>query len=80
MDGSAQFVRVPRALVVTAKNGANLGACSTQDINCNVFAKAGESFDLDIRGVTWQSDNDSDFLTILSHKIISIRISCLITH
>ncbi len=61
MDGSAQFVRVPRALVVTAKNGENLGACSTQDINCNVFAKAGESFDLDIRGVTWQSDNDSDF-------------------
>ncbi|HFG1876086.1 TPA: DUF6701 domain-containing protein [Vibrio cholerae] len=61
MDGSAQFVRVPRALMVTAKNGANLGACLTQDINCNVFAKAGESFDLDIRGVTWQSDNDSDF-------------------
>lgn len=61
MHGSAQFVRVPRALVVTAKNGANLGACTTQDINCDVFAKAGESFDLDIRGVAWQSDADSNF-------------------
>ncbi|KJY82052.1 hypothetical protein TW81_15305 [Vibrio galatheae] len=43
--GSDQFVSVPKALGVVAKNSSGAdGSCSDANISCNVFTKAGQEF------------------------------------
>ncbi|MGL6053712.1 MAG: DUF6701 domain-containing protein, partial [Vibrio metschnikovii] len=52
LEGETSFIRVPRALVVNAKNHYDSdGKCPAQDVSCSVFARAGEIFDLNIRAV-----------------------------
>ncbi|WP_245798222.1 DUF6701 domain-containing protein [Vibrio ostreicida] len=47
MVGSDNFVSFPKYLSLTAENASGTdGACATADISCNVFAAAGESFNL----------------------------------
>nr|WP_158144318.1 DUF6701 domain-containing protein [Vibrio metschnikovii] len=55
LEGETSFIRVPRALVVNAKNHYDSdGKCPAQDVSCSVFARAGEIFDLNIRAVIKQ--------------------------
>ncbi|OZC35488.1 hypothetical protein B9Q17_07370 [Marinobacter vinifirmus] len=56
MPGVDSFVAVPAGFCVTSA-----GDCSAGDSSCPPFRKAGESFDLSIQAVGWQSDADSDF-------------------
>ncbi|EKF9594681.1 MSHA biogenesis protein MshQ [Vibrio cholerae] len=65
LEGQASFIRVPRALVLSANHSYNPthqnGQCSAEDISCNVFARADENFDLDIRAVVAAPIEDNDF-------------------
>ncbi len=56
MPGVDNFIAVPAGFCVTSG-----GDCPAGDSSCPPFRKAGESFDLSIQAVGWQSDADSDF-------------------
>ncbi len=56
MMGSDLFVSRPVGLCITPAQGA----CAAGDASCPVFKKTGEAFQLNIRGVAWQADDDKD--------------------
>ncbi|WP_429172996.1 DUF6701 domain-containing protein [Aeromonas rivipollensis] len=56
MTGSDLFVSRPVGLCITPAQGA----CAAGDASCPVFKKTGEAFQLNIRGVAWQADDDKD--------------------
>ncbi|WP_217557058.1 DUF6701 domain-containing protein [Vibrio metschnikovii] len=52
LTGETNFIRVPRALVVNANSYYNSdGKCPAQNVSCDIFARADEIFDLNIRAV-----------------------------
>lgn len=56
MTGSDLFVSRPVGLCITPAQGT----CATGDASCPVFKKTGEAFQLNIKGVAWQADDDKD--------------------
>ncbi|WP_209279900.1 DUF6701 domain-containing protein [Aeromonas taiwanensis] len=56
MTGSDTFISRPVGLCITPTQGA----CSAGDASCPVFKKTGETFQLNIKGVAWQADDDKD--------------------
>ncbi|MGY3978106.1 DUF6701 domain-containing protein [Aeromonas mytilicola] len=56
MTGSDLFVSRPVGLCITPAQGT----CAAGDASCPVFKKTGEAFQLNIRGVAWQADDDKD--------------------
>ncbi|BBR08635.1 DUF6701 domain-containing protein [Aeromonas caviae] len=56
MTGSDLFVSRPVGLCITPTQGA----CAAGDASCPVFKKTGEAFQLNIKGVAWQADDDKD--------------------
>lgn len=56
MTGSDLFVSRPVGLCITPTHGA----CAAGDASCPVFKKTGEAFQLNIKGVAWQADDDKD--------------------
>lgn len=62
LEGQGIFTRVPRALVLSATNyyGAS-GACANADMSCDIFARADENFNLNIKAVAAAPIEDNDF-------------------
>lgn len=56
MTGSDLFVSHPAGLCITPTEGT----CAAGDASCPVFKKTGEAFQMNIKGVAWQSDDDKD--------------------
>ncbi|TNJ12888.1 DUF6701 domain-containing protein [Aeromonas veronii] len=56
MLGADQFVARPVGLCITPPQGV----CVAGDSSCPVFKKAGETFQLDIKAMAWESANDGD--------------------
>ncbi|MCT8987988.1 DUF6701 domain-containing protein [Shewanella phaeophyticola] len=59
MLGSDSFVSFPVGLCITPKD--SVAECSAGNSSCDVYKKAGESFDLIIQGKAWESDSDTDY-------------------
>lgn len=80
LEGEDSFIRVPRALVLSANHSYNPthqnGQCSAEDISCNVFARADENFDLNIRAEAVVADpvDASDDLTIHNYQQQNIAL------
>lgn len=70
LEGEDSFIRVPRALLLSANHSYNPahqnGQCSAADISCKVFARADENFDLNIRAVVAAPIEDNDFTNNLT--------------
>lgn len=56
MTGSDLFVSRPAGLCITPTEGT----CAAGDASCPVFKKTGEAFQMNIKGVAWQADDDKD--------------------
>lgn len=56
MLGSDQFVARPVGLCITPPQGV----CAVGNASCPVFKKAGETFQVDIKAMAWESANDGD--------------------
>ncbi|WP_323885139.1 DUF6701 domain-containing protein [Aeromonas hydrophila] len=56
MTGADQFVARPVGLCITPPQGV----CTAGDSSCSVFKKAGDSFQVDIKAMAWESANDGD--------------------
>ncbi|HEH9439094.1 TPA: MSHA biogenesis protein MshQ, partial [Aeromonas sobria] len=56
MTGSDAFVTRPVGLCITLPQGV----CTAGDSSCPVFKKAGETFQVDIKAMAWESANDGD--------------------
>uniref|UniRef100_UPI003A4D79FE DUF6701 domain-containing protein n=1 Tax=Aeromonas veronii TaxID=654 RepID=UPI003A4D79FE len=56
MLGADQFVARPVGLCITPPQGV----CVAGDSSCPVFKKAGETFQVDIKAMAWESANDGD--------------------
>ncbi|WP_421310574.1 DUF6701 domain-containing protein [Aeromonas veronii] len=56
MTGSDKFVARPVGLCITPPQGV----CAAGNSSCPVFKKAGETFQVDIRAMAWESANDGD--------------------
>lgn len=56
MLGADQFVARPVGLCITPLQGV----CAAGDSSCPVFKKAGETFQVDIKAMAWESANDGD--------------------
>lgn len=56
MLGADQFVARPAGLCITPPQGV----CAAGDSSCPVFKKAGETFQVDIKAMAWESANDGD--------------------
>ncbi|WP_339366208.1 DUF6701 domain-containing protein, partial [Vibrio sp. V10_P2A27P122] len=65
LTGQTTFIRVPRALVLSTNHSYNLahpdGKCPAADLSCLVFARAGEGFNLNIKAVAAEPNEDNDF-------------------
>ncbi|WP_314928077.1 DUF6701 domain-containing protein [Aeromonas piscicola] len=59
MLGADQFVARPVGLCIAPPQGV----CAAGDSSCPVFKKAGETFQLDIKAMAWESANDGDICT-----------------
>ncbi|WP_275045010.1 DUF6701 domain-containing protein [Aeromonas salmonicida] len=59
MLGADQFVARPVGLCITPPQGV----CAAGDSSCPVFKKAGETFQVDIKAMAWESANDGDICT-----------------
>ncbi|ENM5730107.1 MSHA biogenesis protein MshQ [Vibrio mimicus] len=67
LEGQGTFIRVPRALVLSAKNFySSDGKCPAADLSCAVFARADEAFELNIRAVAAEPNEDNDFTNNLT--------------
>ncbi|ENM5762139.1 MSHA biogenesis protein MshQ [Vibrio mimicus] len=67
LEGQGTFIRVPRALVLSAKNFySSDGKCPAADLSCAVFARADEAFELNIRAVVAKPNEDNDFTNNLT--------------
>ncbi len=56
MLGADQFVARPVGLCITPPQGV----CAAGNSSCPVFKKAGETFQIDLKAMAWESANDSD--------------------
>ncbi|MFM5214045.1 DUF6701 domain-containing protein [Aeromonas hydrophila] len=56
MTGADQFVARPVGLCITPPQGV----CATGDSSCPVFKKAGDTFQIDIKAMAWESATDGD--------------------
>lgn len=56
ITGSDLFVSRPAGLCITPTEGT----CAAGDASCPVFKKTGEAFQMNIKGVAWQADDDKD--------------------
>ncbi|MGL6513678.1 DUF6701 domain-containing protein [Aeromonas hydrophila] len=56
VTGADQFVARPVGLCITPPQGI----CSAGDSSCPVFKKAGDTFQIDIKAMAWESANDGD--------------------
>ncbi|EPU3918825.1 DUF6701 domain-containing protein [Aeromonas hydrophila] len=56
MLGSDQFVARPVGLCITPPQGV----CAVGNSSCPVFKKAGDTFQVDIKAMAWESANDGD--------------------
>ncbi len=56
MLGADQFVARPVGLCMTPPQGV----CAAGNASCPVFKKAGETFQIDIKAMAWESANDGD--------------------
>ncbi len=56
MTGADAFVSRPVGLCITPTQGT----CAAGNASCPVFKKTGEAFQLNIKGVAWQADDDKD--------------------
>ncbi|MGU5653361.1 DUF6701 domain-containing protein [Aeromonas allosaccharophila] len=56
MTGSDKFVARPVGLCITPPQGI----CAAGNSSCPVFKKAGETFQVDIKAMAWESANDGD--------------------
>lgn len=56
MLGADQFVARPVGLCITPPQGV----CAAGNSSCPVFKKAGETFQVDIKAMAWESANDGD--------------------
>ncbi|MFM1694355.1 DUF6701 domain-containing protein [Aeromonas salmonicida] len=56
MLGADQFVARPVGLCITPPQGG----CAVGNASCPVFKKAGETFQVDIKAMAWESANDGD--------------------
>ncbi|MCX0426662.1 DUF6701 domain-containing protein [Aeromonas veronii] len=56
MLGADQFVARPVGLCIPPPQGV----CAAGDSSCPVFKKAGETFQVDIKAMAWESANDGD--------------------
>ncbi|RSM25814.1 MSHA biogenesis protein MshQ [Aeromonas salmonicida] len=56
MLGADQFVARPVGLCITPPQGV----CAVGNASCPVFKKAGETFQVDIKAMAWESANDGD--------------------
>ncbi len=56
MLGADQFVARPVGLCITLPQGV----CAAGNSSCPVFKKAGETFQVDIKAMAWESANDGD--------------------
>ncbi|EGR2240392.1 MSHA biogenesis protein MshQ [Vibrio cholerae] len=77
LEGQASFIRVPKALVLSAKSFYDSdGKCAAADMSCNVFARADENFDLNIRAEAVVADpvDASDDLTIHNYQQQNIAL------
>ncbi|MCL1142104.1 DUF6701 domain-containing protein [Shewanella gaetbuli] len=59
MLGDDQFVSFPVGLCVTPEDSN--AECTAGNSSCNVYKKAGESFNLQLQAKAWQSDGDSNY-------------------
>lgn len=67
LEGQGTFIRVPRALVLSAKNFySSDGKCPAADLSCAVFARADEAFELNIRALAAEPNEDNDFTNNLT--------------
>ncbi len=56
MTGADTFVSRPVGLCITPTQGT----CAAGDASCPVFKKTGEEFQMNVKGVAWQEDDDKD--------------------
>ncbi|EEX37984.1 MshQ [Vibrio metschnikovii] len=84
LEGQANFIRVPRALVLRTDSRFDMspvdGACETLDpiTECAPFAKSGEAFDLYIKAVAAEPNEDNDFtnnLGVINYQQSSIILN-----
>ena len=59
MLGNDAFVSFPVGLCITPQDAA--AQCTAGNSTCNVYKKAGESFNLLIQGKAWQVDGDTNY-------------------
>ncbi len=59
MLGADQFVARPVGLCITPPQGV----CAAGNSSCPVFKQAGETFQVDIKAMAWESANDGDICT-----------------
>ena len=60
MSGNDQFISVPAGLCVEATDAGSGASCTSNFDTCPVFKKAGETFNLTVRAVGWESDGESN--------------------
>ncbi|WP_422109404.1 DUF6701 domain-containing protein [Vibrio metschnikovii] len=59
LEGQANFIRVPKALIVRAENyHGEDQLCDSDYIECGIFARAGEDFKLTISPIAYSSNDD----------------------
>lgn len=82
LTGQANFIRVPRALVLSANHSYNSahpdGKCPAADLSCLIFARAGEGFNLNIKAVAAEPNEDNDFtnnLGVINYQQPSIILN-----
>ena len=82
LTGQANFIRVPRALVLSTNHSYNSahpdGKCSVADLSCLIFARAGEGFNLNIKAVAAEPNEDNDFtnnLGVINYQQPSIILN-----
>ncbi|NAW70255.1 MSHA biogenesis protein MshQ [Vibrio sp. V26_P1S5P106] len=82
LTGQANFIRVPRALVLSTNHSYNSahpdGKCPAADLSCLVFARAGEGFNLNIKAVAAEPNEDNDFtnnLGVINYQQQSIILN-----
>ncbi|STY54377.1 DUF6701 domain-containing protein [Vibrio anguillarum] len=78
LTGQTTFIRVPRALVLSATSYYGVsGACPNADINCDIFARADENFNLNIKAVAEAPIEDNDFtnnLVVTNYQQANIEL------
>ncbi|MBF4277629.1 MSHA biogenesis protein MshQ [Vibrio anguillarum] len=78
LTGQTTFIRVPRALVLSATSYYGVsGACPNADISCDIFARADENFNLNIKAVAEAPIEDNDFtnnLVVTNYQQANIEL------